>query len=147
MPNDFDIPVVEKRPLKRGEKLLGALPEASYDPRGQDTPYGLPILPPVRNQNPYGTCWAFSTIGMFETYLRLHGLVDNEDESNLSEAALTYFTQLGLYDKEVTKSGSANLDKPGLEGFDYTRISKPQYLECLVETKQEVCSLYHLTME
>ena len=59
IPNDFDIPVVEKRPLKRGEKLLGALPEASYDPRGQNTPYGLPILPPMRDQGSYGTCWAF----------------------------------------------------------------------------------------
>ena len=123
IPNDFEVPAVEEIPRKGLFKLFGApaIPE-SYDPRNETLSTGIPKLPPVRDQGSFGTCWAFSTIGMFETYLRLHGYVDNETDSNLSEAALTYFTQYGLYEKEVTKAGSPNLDIPGLEGFDYTTI-------------------------
>ena len=123
IPNDFEVPAVEEIPRKGLFKLFGApvIPE-SYDPRNETLSTGIPKLPPIRNQGSFGTCWAFSTIGMFETYLRLHGYVDNETDSNLSEAALTYFTQYGLYEQEVTKAGSTNLDIPGLEGFDYTTI-------------------------
>lgn len=45
-------------------------------------------LPPVRNQNPYGTCWAFSTIGTMEADLISRGAGTDID---LSELHLAYY--------------------------------------------------------
>ncbi|MBQ2204865.1 MAG: hypothetical protein II411_03110, partial [Lachnospiraceae bacterium] len=105
-------------------KLFGAgdkveIP-ARWDSR-EKTNGKVSIIPPIRNQNPYGTCWAFSTIGIMEADLRKKGIfTTDDDESRLSEAALAYFA----YNlKDVTADGSVNLDKPGLEGHDYTEIN------------------------
>ena len=46
-------------------------------------------LPPVRNQNPYGTCWAFSTIGAMEADLISRGAGTDID---LSELHLAYYS-------------------------------------------------------
>ena len=105
--------------------LFGAtnLP-SQYDARTIQNNYGLSIVPPVRDQGNYGTCWAHSTIGMIETSIRTKNLVSNEEESNLSEAALAYFI-FNLQD--ITKANSSNIDKPGIEGNDYTAINKSYY--------------------
>ena len=50
---------------------------------------------------------------MIETSIRTKNLVRTEAESNLSEAALAYFT-LNL--QNVTNSN--NIDRPGIEGND-----------------------------
>ncbi len=48
------------------------------------------FLPPVRNQNPYGTCWAFSSMASCEISLaKNYGL--SADDLDLSERALAYF--------------------------------------------------------
>ncbi|MBQ6970836.1 MAG: hypothetical protein IJP86_00610 [Synergistaceae bacterium] len=60
---------------------------ASYDLRK----FG--VLPPVRNQNPYGTCWAHAALGAMESsYLKqgLSGLGTSKD-INLSELHLAWF--------------------------------------------------------
>lgn len=108
--------------IDRSSMLFGGGPtlDASYDARTELNPANtsMSIVPPVRNQGNFGTCWAHSVIGMIETSIRKKGLVDNEDNSNLSEAALAYF----YYDLDTIYSNSANMDKPGLEGQDYTKI-------------------------
>ncbi|WP_026508317.1 lectin like domain-containing protein [Butyrivibrio sp. MC2013] len=50
--------------------------------------YITPNLPPLRDQNPYGTCWAFATTGLAESNLRLTGVINDPD---LSELHLSYF--------------------------------------------------------
>lgn len=47
-------------------------------------------FPDTRNQNPYGTCWAFSSLGLAEYDLIMDGVADKN--INLSELQLAYFT-------------------------------------------------------
>ncbi len=56
--------------------------ESTYDSRNEG------ILSDIRNQNPWGTCWAFATLGTMETSLRKQGL----GSYDLSERHLAYFT-------------------------------------------------------
>lgn len=46
--------------------------------------------PAVRNQNPYGTCWAFSSLGLAEFDLISDGTA--KKDIDLSELQLVYFT-------------------------------------------------------
>lgn len=60
--------------------LEGALP-SKYQP-------DLAEMPAIRNQNPYGTCWAFSTIALAE-----YSILKNEGKLvDLSELQLAYFS-------------------------------------------------------
>lgn len=52
--------------------------------------------PDVRNQNPYGTCWAFSSIGLSEFDLINKNMVDRK--VNFSELQLAYFTYNSVVD-------------------------------------------------
>lgn len=65
--------------------------EEKYDARDKN------IITPVKNQNPWGTCWAFSTMSLMETSLIMQG-VANQDEIDLSERHLAYFTANTGYD-------------------------------------------------
>ena len=68
------------------EQILGEnyqFPE-SYDLRD----YGL--VTPVRNQGGYGTCWAHGILGSVET-----GLIEQDDQIDLSEWHLAYYTYWG----------------------------------------------------
>ncbi len=49
--------------------------------------YTTPRLPAIRNQNPFGTCWAFSSISLCEINLMNKGY----DECDLSELHLIYY--------------------------------------------------------
>ena len=50
--------------------------------------YVTPKLPNLRDQNPYGTCWAFATMALAEINLMNSGVISNPD---LSELHLAYF--------------------------------------------------------
>ena len=63
-------------------RSYGTLPE-SYDSRK------LGLITPVRNQNPWGTCWAFGALGAGEASLIKKGLAD--PSVDLSELHLSYF--------------------------------------------------------
>ncbi len=52
--------------------------------------------PKLRNQNPYGTCWAFSSIGLAEFDLINDGVV--KSDVDLSELQLAYFTYNSVVD-------------------------------------------------
>lgn len=45
------------------------------------------VITPVKNQDPYGTCWAFATIGLAESADLIHG----SGEADYSEEHLAYF--------------------------------------------------------
>lgn len=61
-----------------------ALPSA-YDSREHG------FVTPVKNQNPFGVCWAFATIGAIESSLLAHNLAQASG-LDLSERHLAYFT-------------------------------------------------------
>ncbi len=110
--------------VELNDGLFGADPLPQYlDMRDATIPGSSnPVLPAIRNQGSEGLCWAFSTLGMAEIYLRKNGVIDTAADaqaSNLSEAAFGYFVLEGLED--VTASGSTNMDYPGYEGNDWTR--------------------------
>ena len=107
--------------VHRANLFGDAVLESSYDSRNITNPNApsMSIVPAIRNQGNYNTCWAFATVGLFEISARKKGLVTTEEDSNLSEAAMTYFTY-GL--KDVT-STSDYIDKPGVEGNDYSVIN------------------------
>ena len=59
----------------------GASLPTKYDLRNVD---GASCLSPVRNQNPYGTCWAFSAMGVLEWVVRKDEGIDADfSENNL----------------------------------------------------------------
>ena len=69
------------------------------------------MLPPVRNQNPYGSCWAFASVGAAEANLIKKGLVD-KDEIDLSELQFIYYNY------------RAAVDPLGNMGGDYTKVTE-----------------------
>ncbi|MBR2527815.1 MAG: Ig-like domain-containing protein [Blautia sp.] len=64
-----------------GLARVGAGFPTVYDPRGMDLVTG------VRNQDPYGTCWAFSLTNCMESYL----LKDGKGSFDFSENHMAYF--------------------------------------------------------
>ena len=52
--------------------------------------------PALRNQNPYGTCWAFSSMGLAE--FDLINDKSNDSSVDLSELQLAYFTYNSVVD-------------------------------------------------
>ena len=126
--NGFISPEIKVGAVDRNSNVEGGLYgdtviPASYDARTETNAYGMSIVPPVRNQGNFGTCWAFSTVGMAETSLRKKNLVRNETEADLSEIALAYFASEGLEDVTDTE----DIDKPGVEGRDFTTINYDYY--------------------
>ncbi len=83
------IPVIHK------EKEDG---EASFDGASSieyQSKFITEKLPPLRNQNPYGTCWAFATMALVEINLMKKGVIENPD---LSELHLAYFSYNSVVD-------------------------------------------------
>ena len=75
---DYNTPIYEPEfELYSNEDLTSYIPDVT-------------TLPSIRNQNPYGTCWAHTAIGLTEFDLIKDGYKDNT--INLSELQLAYFT-------------------------------------------------------
>ena len=106
--------------------LFGADPLPSkYDAREKtNATTGLSYVPPIRFQNPYGTCWAFSSIGMIETSIRKKGYVSTEAASNLSELAFAYF----VYNLEHVTNRS-DYDNLCISGHDYYYLNQEYFTD------------------
>ncbi|MCR5138332.1 MAG: leucine-rich repeat protein [Oscillospiraceae bacterium] len=83
--------------------------------------YELGLLPPVRNQGSYGTCWAFSTIAAMEADLIHDGNAGTDID--LSELHLAYFT----YHDFLDEKGCSNGDHVLLNGADYLMTGGSAY--------------------
>ncbi|MBR6414372.1 MAG: SH3 domain-containing protein [Oscillospiraceae bacterium] len=116
------LPDRERIRIPGGQALTNAYLERQE--RGADeanaTSSGLPsrydgrekgYLTAVRNQSPYGTCWAHATIAAVETSMVKNGVINKETGKpattslNLSESHLAWFTRTYAYDKLGLLSG------------------------------------------
>ena len=124
-PAGFSVDAVKRE----NNGLFGSNPNIPdrYDSREHQNTHGVDIIPPPRDQNPYGTCWAFACIGMIETSIRSKNLITSStaDGADLSEAALALFTIEGL---EGVTDNSNYIDKPGVEGADFNCINYDYYM-------------------
>ncbi|MBO4211211.1 MAG: hypothetical protein J5878_00960, partial [Oscillospiraceae bacterium] len=81
---------------------------SSYDSRN----YGY--ITPVRNQNPYGTCWTFGTMASVEAYMIKHGIISGDTGAaattamDLSESHLAWFNYTNAYDKLGMLTGDSS---------------------------------------
>ena len=66
-------------------------------------------LPPLRNQSPYNTCWAFSTIAAIEADLIHDGKAS--PDIDLSELHLAYFTTHNFADEKNCNAGDTVTDQ------------------------------------
>lgn len=82
---DYNTPVVNHS--SDGISTIGNVVPSSYH---TDINYLNANYPEVRDQDPYGTCWAFSTMGLLEYNLINKKLADKS--INLSPLQLAYFT-------------------------------------------------------
>ena len=70
---------------------------------------------PVKNQAPYGTCWAFGTMAPIETYMIKHGIPVGSSgqaattELDLSEYHLSYFAYTDAYDEYGLTAGDSSV--------------------------------------
>lgn len=84
--DDMDVP-----PLSEEDGSEALLRDAEvppvYNPKASGFTGGY-TLPAVRNQNPYGTCWAFASLASSELSL----LRNYQTSEDLSELQLAYFT-------------------------------------------------------
>jgi len=88
LPEDNNAPVIEE---DSSELLTAEAIPAVYNPVANDYGYQLPA---VRNQSPYGTCWAFSTSAITE----MSYLMNTNKVLDTSELQLAYFTYHGSED-------------------------------------------------
>lgn len=76
---------------------------ANLEPRYNPLDNGS--LPAIRNQNPYGTCWAFTSVGLGETFWYLNG---KDSSINLSPLHLAYFSYNSVTDPLGGLNGDLN---------------------------------------
>lgn len=123
----FSVDIVDR---SRIDNALFKAPElpAKYDSRDYQNEHGVDIVPPPRDQNPYGDCWAFAAIGAVETSIRSKNLITspNDEGADLSELAVALFTIEGL---DGLTDSSEYIDKPGVEGGDYCCLNYDYYMD------------------
>ena len=85
----------------------GAPLPASYDLRA------LGRVTPVRNQNPYGTCWTFATLGSIESFLMGSGAAESRDFSEMHLAWYAYTGDGSFTTKTLPPGDDPILDQGG----------------------------------
>lgn len=108
---DYNTPIYEPGFEAYGERKL----ESKYPENGiEDIKAKYPV---VRNQNPYGTCWTFASMGLAEFDLINDGSVDQKVD--LSELQLAYFTYNSVIDPLGGTRGDYSkyyVENSGIEG-------------------------------
>ena len=130
--NSLQMELPEEEPVERlgySEELLraSAIP-ATYDARTDH------VITAVKNQNPYGTCWAFAAINSLEASVLKQGLLD-QDSADLSELHSIYYTFFPVIDKlggtagdstEYLLGGTEYLFRGGNVNYFYHRLANWQ---------------------
>ncbi len=103
--------------------------QASLPSYYNSTDYGY--ITPIRDQNPYGTCWAHAAIASIESYMIKYKVKDAETGKaattsiNLSESHLSWFSYTYAYDKLGMLSGDSTIL---YSGNDYRDVGGNCYL-------------------
>ena len=71
------------------------------DGNGGETSY----VTPVRQQNPYGSCWGFGAIAAAESSLLASGIATDPTTLNLSEKQVVYFNAVAINDPNSSQYG------------------------------------------
>lgn len=79
-----------------------------YDPRKENPEE----MTSVKNQNPWGSCWAFATMEILQNSMIRQGFADN-DSIDLSERHLAYFTYNTGYDALDNANDDEIISNPG----------------------------------
>lgn len=92
------------------EKEIGALAEDDVEAYQSSLPssYITPNLPSIRDQNPYGTCWAFSAASLAELSILQNESAD-ASSIDFSELHLAYFTNYSVTDPLGGTTGDSNI--------------------------------------
>ena len=103
---DFEVPSVGSN-MRKGRRTADFSGDSSewcynYYSDGVTLPDNLPS---VRNQNPYGTCWAFSTIGSIEA-----DVIADGSSADLSETHLAYYVSHSYNDPKGCRTDSAEIN-------------------------------------
>ncbi|WP_026517335.1 lectin like domain-containing protein [Butyrivibrio sp. MC2021] len=87
--------------------------------------YVTPLLPPLRNQGNYGTCWAHASMGLLEINMLKSGLIPDPDFSELHLAYFYYHSVVdplggtdGDYFSGIDPYESLNYGGDGIVGLD-----------------------------
>lgn len=125
------------QPVQINDALLksGALP-AQYDGRNKG------IVSSVKNQNPYGTCWAFSAIGAAESQMLLKG----SGEPDYSELQLLYFAFHHVDDPLKNLAGDST-SSSGYLTYGSTNTSTMFALSSWIGIGNETIAPYELVQE
>ena len=132
---DGNAPVYEESDMARTASIL---PE-SYP---SSVEYIKSKYPANRNQNPYGTCWAFSSIGLEEFDLINDGMADKSID--LSELALAYYTYnyvtdpLGGTEGDIAKYYNENASKSYLDRGGNYQYSSRRLTQWIGATESDV---------
>ena len=108
---DYNTPIT-----KQSDGLLKATP---YDAAYGNINEIIATYPATRNQEPYGTCWAFSAVSLAEFDMIKQGYVGND--VNYSALQLAYFTYHRVADPLGGTSGDYNtlVCEPGVQSYLY----------------------------
>lgn len=98
----IDYEVSQSKTKKAQFRSRSTLPK-SYDARTDD------YVTSVKNQNPFGDCWAFSAISTAETSALKNGLTGSKGNLDLSELQLAYFFYHRVNDPLENTEGDRNI--------------------------------------
>lgn len=96
------------RRLRSTAMLPSAWPEGGCSNSAIVLEYLTEHFPATRDQQPFGTCWAFATIAMAEFYNLTHGYETDPAETDYSEYHLAYWTHTDGTGKTLNGGGAAD---------------------------------------